>query len=95
MTLHAREDVMAASPEPPAEAGDDRTRHEENDEKAEHMVPVRQSAAADCVSRQEMAEQANHEQDNAEPHAKGLGWQVGLRGSMELPTNIDRPAYPQ
>ena len=42
-------DIMAAPPETPAQAYCDGARHEENDEEAEHVVPVRQGAAADCV----------------------------------------------
>jgi hypothetical protein len=53
-------DVKAASPEAPAQARDDGTRDDENQEKAEDVIPESDVAAADGSCCKKMSEEANH-----------------------------------
>jgi hypothetical protein len=55
-------DVRAAFPEAPAEAGYDGARDDENQEKAEDVIPESDVAAADRSCCKKMSEEANHDE---------------------------------
>ena len=60
-------DVVAASPEPPAQTRDDGARHEGKPNEADHVVPVSQATSANCLRGEKMAEEAGTEEKNPEP----------------------------
>jgi hypothetical protein len=61
-------DIRAASPEAPAQSRDDGTRHDENQEKAEDVIPESDIAAADRSRRKKMSEESNDKENYAEPN---------------------------
>lgn len=60
-------DVMAAAPEAPAQAREEAARHEGKDDEAGDVVSVCHTAAADCLRRKKMPEQASAKEYHAKP----------------------------
>jgi hypothetical protein len=60
-TENQQRDVMASSPEAPAQAREDSARHDSKEEETDDMIPVSDVVAADRPRCKKMPEQANRE----------------------------------
>jgi hypothetical protein len=69
-----KRDVMAASPETPAEGRNDGARHDENQEETEDVIPESHIAAADCSRSKEMPEKTEDKEYDTEPNPGGAPW---------------------
>src|SRR5712671_5028547 len=84
-------DVSASFPEPPAQTGDDRSRHEQNQEEAADVIRVSpRVCAGDRSRRKEMPEEANHNEHYTEPNPLLSRHCVSVSGSLGASSRAEK-----